>query len=129
MAFIEQHDLWTETQRQAAADVRKRIEAEGIELVRLSFPDLHGILRGKALLPAAILGALTEGCAITSSLLFKDTSHRTVIPVFAPGAGVGNAHLQGASDIVMVPDPTTFRLLPWLPSTGWMLCDVYFPDG
>jgi glutamine synthetase len=129
MAFIEQHGLWTDTQRQAAIELRRRIEADGIDLVRLSFPDLHGILRGKALLPAALPGALTDGCPITSTLLLKDSSHRTVVPVFSPGAGLGLAQLQGASDVVMVPDPTTFRLLPWLPKTGWMLCDLYFPDG
>jgi glutamine synthetase len=129
MAFIEQHGLWTEAQRQAAVELRRRIEADGIDLVRLSFPDLHGILRGKALLPAALPGALTDGCPITSTLLLKDSAHRTVVPVFSPGAGLGLAQLQGASDVVMVPDPGTFRLLPWLPKTGWMLCDVYFPDG
>ena len=29
----------------------------------------------------------------------------------------------------MVPDPSTFRVLPWAPHSGWMLCDLYFPDG
>jgi len=129
MAFIERHALWTSAQRQAAAELPRRIEADGIEVVRLSFPDLHGILRGKALLPAALPGALADGCPITSTLLLKDTSHRTVVPVFSPGAGLGLTALQGASDIIMVPDPTTFRQLPWLTNTAWMLCDVYFPDG
>jgi len=129
MAFIERYALWNAAQRDAAAGLAHRIEADGIELVRLSFPDLHGILRGKALLPAALPGALADGCPITSTLLLKDTSHRTVVPVFSPGAGLGLTALQGASDIVMVPDPTTFRPLPWVPNTAWMLCDVYFPDG
>ena len=129
MSFIERHDLWTDDQRRAAAEVRRRMETEGIELTRLSFSDLHGILRGKALLTAAMPSVLTEGCAVTSTLLLKDTAHKTVVPVFSPGAGMGLTRLQGASDIVMVPDPTTFRVLPWLQSTGWMLCDVYFTDG
>lgn len=129
MSFIARHGLWNDEQRRAATEVQRRIEAEKLELVRLSFPDLHGILRGKALLAAALPGALVEGCAVTSTLLLKDTAHRTVVPVFAPGAGLGLARLQGASDMIMVPDPTTFRVLPWVPSTGWMLCDVYFPDG
>jgi glutamine synthetase len=129
MPFIEQHALWNPTQRQAAAAVQRRVEVDGIQLVRLSFPDLHGILRGKALLPAALPGALADGCPITSTLLLKDSSHRTVVPVFSAGAGLGLKELQGASDVLMVPDPTTFRLLPWLPNTAWMLCDVYFPDG
>jgi glutamine synthetase len=129
LSFIERHDLWNDEQRRAATEVKRRIETEGIELVRLSFPDLHGILRGKALLTASMPSALADGCAVTSTLLLKDTAHRTVVPVFSPGAGMGLARLQGASDIIMVPDPTTFRVLPWLQSTGWMLCDVYFPDG
>ena len=129
MSFIERHNLWSDEQRRAAAEVARRVQTEGIELVRLSFPDLHGILRGKALLAAALPAALAEGCAVTSTLLLKDTAHRTVVSVFSPGAGMGLTRLQGASDIVMVPDPTTFRVLPWLQSTGWMLCDVYFPDG
>src|SRR5262245_18234263 len=129
MSFIERHGLWNDEQRRAAAEVARRIEAGGIELVRLSFADLHGILRGKALLAGAMPGALAEGCAVTSTLLLKDTSHRTVVPVCSPGAGMGLPRLQGASDMIMVPDPTTFRILPWLQSTGWMLCDVYFADG
>src|SRR5580693_5247806 len=129
LSFIERHDLWNDEQRRAATEVKRRIDTEGIELVRLSFPDLHGILRGKALLTAAMSSALADGCSVTSTLLLKDTAHRTVVPVFSAGAGMQAPRLQGASDIVMVPDPTTFRLLPWLQSTGWMLCDLYFPDG
>jgi glutamine synthetase len=129
MNFIERHDLWSAEQCRTAAEVTRRIETDGIELVRMSFPDLHGILRGKALAAAAMPSALAEGCAVTSSLLLKDTAHRTVVPVFSPGAGMGLPRLQGASDIIMVPDPTTFRVLPWLQSTGWMLCDLYFADG
>ena len=37
--------------------------------------------------------------------------------------------MSGAGDIVMVPDPATFRVLPWLDKTGWMLCDIYFTNG
>ena len=129
MGFIERHNLWSDEQSRAAAEVARRIRTDGIEVVRLSFADLHGILRGKALLADAMPSALEDGCAVTSTLLLKDTAHRTVVPVFSAGAGMDVPRLQGASDIVMVPDPTTFRVLPWLQSTGWMLCDIYFPDG
>ena len=61
---------------------------------------------------------------MTSTLLLKDTSHRTVFPAFTPGGGVGMPELQGAADILMVPDPSTFRILPWAPETGWFLCDL-----
>jgi glutamine synthetase len=129
MSFVARHDLWSVDQRRAAEEVARRIEAERIEVVRLSFPDLHGILRGKALLAAAMPSAMRDGCTVTSTLLLKDTSHRTVVPVFSAGAGLGRPELQGGGDIVMVPDPSTFRVLPWLQSTGWMLCDLYFADG
>lgn len=39
------------------------------------------------------------------------------------------AEMEGAGDMLMVPDPTTFRVLPWAEQTGWMLCDLYFPNG
>ena len=37
--------------------------------------------------------------------------------------------MEGAADVLMVADPTTFRVLPWAPSTGWLLCDLHFADG
>ena len=37
--------------------------------------------------------------------------------------------MEGAADVLMVADPTTFRVLPWAPETGWLLCDLYFADG
>jgi glutamine synthetase len=59
----------------------------------------------------------------------KDTSHKTVFPVFTSGGGFGMKEMEGAADVLMVADPTTFRVLPWAPATGWLLCDVYFADG
>jgi glutamine synthetase len=29
----------------------------------------------------------------------------------------------------MVPDPQSFRVLPWVAATGWLLCDLHFADG
>ena len=29
----------------------------------------------------------------------------------------------------MIADPATFRVLPWAPKTGWVLCDIYFGNG
>lgn len=46
MSFVERHGFWTAAQQAAAVEVQQRVEREGLELVRLSFPDLHGILRG-----------------------------------------------------------------------------------
>ncbi len=75
------------------------------------------------------LRSLENGCSITTTMLAKDTSHRTVFPVFTAGGGFGMTEMQGASDCLMIPDPTTFKVLPWAPTTGWLLCDVHFLDG
>jgi glutamine synthetase len=37
--------------------------------------------------------------------------------------------MEGGADFVMIADPTTFRVLPWAPQTGWVLCDIYFGNG
>jgi glutamine synthetase len=102
---------------------------EGIKAVRFSFADQHGVLRGKTLSASAAGAAMERGVTVTSTLLLKDTAHKTVFPAFTPGGGLGMAEMQGAADILMVPDESTFRVLPWAPDTGWFLCDLQFPDG
>jgi len=110
-------------------NILKEIDAHLLKAVRFSFVDQHGILRGKTLAVDEVRGALERGVTVTSTLLLKDTSHRTVFPAFTPGGGVGMAELEGAADILMVPDRATFRVLPWAPDTGWVLCDLRFQDG
>jgi glutamine synthetase len=110
-------------------NILKEIEAHHLKAVRFSFADQHGILRGKTLAVAEVRGALERGVTVTSTLLLKDTSHRTVFPAFTPGGGVGMAELEGAADILMVPDVSTFRVLPWAADTGWVLCDLQLQDG
>lgn len=129
MSFVERHGLWSAEQSEAAARVERMIAEHDIEMVRLSFADQHGVLRGKALVANEAAKALSRGCMITTTMLAKDTSHRTVFPVFTAGGGFGMREMQGAADIVMVPDPTTFRVLPWSPKSAWVLCDLYFQDG
>ena len=31
--------------------------------------------------------------------------------------------------MMLVPDPTTFRALPWADRTAWVLTDAYFDSG
>ncbi|HJS37209.1 MAG TPA: glutamine synthetase family protein [Burkholderiales bacterium] len=107
----------------------QEIERRGLEAVRFSFADQHGVLRGKTLAAPEAVAALERGVTVTSTLLLKDTSHRTVFPAFTPGGGVGMAEMQGAADVLMMPDPATFKVLPWAPKTGWVLCRLAFQDG
>ncbi|HSE49726.1 MAG TPA: glutamine synthetase family protein [Terriglobales bacterium] len=102
---------------------------KGLKQVRFSFADQHGVLRGKTLTVSAAEAAMERGVTMTSTLLLKDTSHKTVFPAFTPGGGVGIIEMQGAADILMVPDQSTFKVLPWAPDTGWFLCDLQFQDG
>src|SRR5437016_4521024 len=129
ISFAERHSLWSEVQFQAAAKAEKVIEEQRLEVVRLSFPDQHGILRGKTVMAADAARVMRNGCTITTTLLAKDTSHRSVFPVFTPGGGFGMPEMEGGGDFLMIADPTTFRVLPWAPQTGWVLCDIYFQDG
>jgi glutamine synthetase len=128
-SFVERYQLWSAEQAKAAAAVGKEIADRGLAVTRLSFADQHGILRGKTVPTPEIGGAMQSGCSMTTTLLAKDTSHRTVFPVFDQGGGFAMQEMQGGSDVLMVPDPTTFKILPWAPHSGWMLCDLYFADG
>jgi glutamine synthetase len=105
------------------------VKLDGLKAVRFSFADQHGVLRGKTLAVAEAAAAMRRGVTVTSTLLLKDTSHKTVFPAFTPGGGVGIAEMQGAADVLMMPDESTFRVLPWAPDTGWVLCDLSFQDG
>jgi glutamine synthetase len=127
--FVDRHDLWSAEQRRVAIAVERAIKRRKLDTVRFSFADQHGVLRGKTLVADAAGHAMRSGVTMTSTLLAKDTSHRNVFPVFAAGGGLGLAEMEGAGNFVMVADPTTFRVLPWAANTGWMLCDIYFPNG
>jgi len=133
--FVERHGLWTDAQTRAAKAAVQAIKRHKLELVRFSFADQHGVLRGKTVVAAEAPALMRSGVTMTTTLLAKDTAHKTAYPVFTPGGGFGMAQMQGAGDFVMVPDPATFRVLPWAsgadgaPNTGWMLCDIYFGDG
>ncbi len=126
-SFAERHGLWSATQQAAAGDVERAIAEVGV--VRLAFPDAHGVLRGKTLVAAEALRVLRGGAGAATTLLMKDLSGRTAFPVFSRGGGFGRAELQGAADMMLVPDPLTWRVLPWAPHSGWLLCDLYLPGG
>jgi glutamine synthetase len=128
-SFVARHNLWTNEQARAASAMEKAITKNKLELVRFAFCDQHGTLRGKTLVASEVASALRSGVTMTTTLLAKDTSHRSMFPVFASGGGMNIPEMQGAGNFIMVPDPTTFCVLPWAPNTGWLLCDIHFPNG
>ena len=129
MSFVERHGLWTAEQRAAARELLHGLKSRGVEVVRFSFADQHGMLRGKTITAAEVPKALEDGVTVTTTLFAKDTSHRTVFPVFTPGGGFGMPEMHAGADALIVADPASFRMLPWSPGTGWLLCEPYFPNG
>lgn len=105
-------------------DLLAQFQAEAVETIRLVFADQHGILRGKTLVLDALPSVFTAGLGMPSTLLLKDTAHKTVFPVWQENASVGDLILQGASDVVAVPDPGAVVKLPWAPYSRLILCDI-----
>jgi glutamine synthetase len=79
--FVAEHELWSQDDWPAAERVLEIVRERKLDTVRVSFPDQHGILRGKTIVAEALASALRDGIAMTSSLLLNDTSHRTVFDV------------------------------------------------
>jgi glutamine synthetase len=130
MSFVERHGLWTDERSKAANEVEKLVESHKLEVVRLSFADQHGVLRGKTVVAGELPRMMREGSTFPMTLLAKDTAHRTVPSVLSlSGAGFTQRDMEAAADVVIVPDPATFHILPWATGTGWLLCDLYFTSG
>lgn len=113
----------------AADDLLRRVAASDLETVRVLFADQHGVLRGKTIVASALQSAFISGIAMASTLLLKDTSHRTAFSVWSGGTGLTSGPLHGANDVLLVPVPSTFRPLPWSPNSAWIFCDVVYRDG
>ncbi|MCB1340347.1 MAG: glutamine synthetase [Pseudooceanicola sp.] len=114
---------------EAGAALLAQAEQARLETVRVLFTDQHGLLRGKTVVASALPSILRNGLAAPSTLLLKDTSHRTVFPVWSGDPGIGGDLMRGASDVLMVPDPASLRILPWAPHSAWLLADVVFREG
>ena len=121
--FVDRFGLWSDEQKLLAKDLVKKIKDLNLEVIRISFPDQHGILRGKTLVADEASSALANGVGMVTTLLAKDTSHKTVFSWFTDGGGLGMEEMTGGGDFIMVPDPSTFRILPWAEKTGWMMAD------
>ena len=127
--FVARYGLYTPEQAAAADALADQIRAEGLRTVRLIVVDQHGMPRGKALAPDVAIAAMKNGLDFSGAIYSLDTGNQVFVPAFAAGGGFGIDEFTGFPDIVLVPDPSTFRVLPWADATGWMLCDTYFSNG
>jgi glutamine synthetase len=92
--------------------VLRTVEERGIKFVRLWFTDVLGTLKSFAITPQELEGAFTEGMGFDGSSI------------------EGFSRIQ-ESDMVAVPDPGTFQIIPWQSETqvARMFCDIHEPDG
>ncbi len=93
--------------------VIEKIVSENIKFARLQFIDINGILKSFSVSTKLIEDTLKYG-------QYFDGSSVT---------GMGSIE---ESDMVAVPDPTTFAVIPWRPkeiSTCRFICDIYLPNG
>lgn len=125
---LAQASVFTNSDIDQACALLKKYEAEEVETIRLVFVDQHGILRGKTVVTEALLSCFTNGIGLPSTLLLKDTAHRTVFPVWNEEVSVGAMALNGASDVLGVPDLKTATILPWAPHSRMILCDILDRD-
>ena len=94
--------------------VLKTVRDEGVRFIRLWFTDVLGFLKSFTIMPDELEGALDEGMGFDGSSI----------------EGYARIH---ESDMVAMPDPATFIILPWEPEAGVpvarMFCDILNPDG
>src|SRR3954466_11792520 len=97
----------------ARKDVVKRIEDEGVQSVLFWFTDIEGHLKSFAITPGEIAGALDDGMGFD-------------------GSSITGFNAIEESDMVAIPDPTTYRVMPHREcetKVARMICDVVTPDG
>ena len=93
--------------------VLRTIEERGVKFVRLWFTDVAGTLKSVAIAPAEVEGAFAEGIGFD-------------------GSAIEGLARTFEADMLAMPDPTTFQILPWrgeIDPTARMFCDIQTPDG
>lgn len=94
--------------------VLKRAKDLDVKFIRLWFTDILGSLKSFAITVAELEEALESGMGFDGSSI------------------EGFARID-ESDMIAMPDPSTFVLLPWRPkernAVARMFCDIYTPDG
>ncbi|MFF4587608.1 glutamine synthetase family protein [Streptomyces sp. NPDC001388] len=98
---------------------RERLAAEGVDVVRVIYPDLIGTDRARDVLLDHLPSACEHGLAFCRAV-YHTTPGGDVVPV----AGGLDA---GLPDVCVRPDLTTAALLPWEPGVATCLGEVVDP--
>src|SRR5580658_4111849 len=99
----------------------EQLRAAGVDVVRVSYPDLIGVDRGRDVLIDQVPSATEHGLAFCRAV-YHTSPMADVVPV---AGGLD----QGLPDISVVPDLSTLTSLPWEPQVAWCLADAFLPDG
>jgi glutamine synthetase len=102
-------------------DVIASLREQGIDVIRVSYPDMIGVDRGRDVLLDELPAALGHGLPFCRAI-FHTSPQGDVVPV----AGGLDA---GLPDVLVRPDLGTITTMPWEPDTAWAIGDVYTPDG
>lgn len=85
----------------------------GVKLIRFEYCDVSGVARTKAVHVAQLEHKLLEGVSLTRAQASINLLEQMVpIDGFEP-----------VGEIRLVPDPSTFTVLPWAPGSASVLCD------
>jgi len=100
------------------------VEAGDIDTVIVAFSDMQGRLMGKRVSAAFFADQVAEHGAECCNYLFAvDVDMNTVKGYAMAGWD------SGYGDMVMRPDLSTLRRIPWLPGTALVLADLLWHDG
>src|SRR4030095_5537401 len=95
-----------------------------IDTVLTVVPDQYGRLMGKRIVGRPFVDHVLDEGVHACIYLF------TVDMEMEPLAGFKlTSWERGYGDMKLVPDLTSWRLLPWLPKTALVFCDVYTEEG
>ena len=102
-----------------AADVVKQADEAGLRLVRFLWCGNDGTVRAKASTIRGLEARIRSGIGVTVAMQAMNG-----LDQLQPVDGMGPV-----GEVRLVPDPTTFRVLPYAPQTGAMLVDQVRLDG
>lgn len=106
------------------ADLEKLIAAGEVDTVIVAFADMQGRLTGKRISARLFLDdVVAHGAECCNYLLAVDVDNNTV-----DGYAISSWE-TGYGDMVMTPDFSTLRLLPWLSRTAQVMADLSWTDG
>ncbi|PJE06519.1 MAG: glutamine synthetase [Mycobacterium sp.] len=117
---MSQHD----SSRLPFSELVQLVGTGDIDTVIVAFTDMQGRLVGKRVAGRFFVDEVAaHGAECCSYLVAVDVDLNTV-----PGYAMSSWE-TGYGDMVMTPDLTTLRLVPWLPGTALVIADLGWADG